>query len=390
MNTDQNSKKVILTSLFLKLHNDNMTGVVTVKDSQKAIKIYLQGGHVVYAEGIDKDSQLLKEIAAKKRLDQAQLNELKTIKEKDPHSLGETLIQRKLISKQVWDKFLELKIKNILAAAFKMETADLGFSESELKITRINYLDYNIVQLLLDTIRGIKDLELFKKHIQGDNAVFSLSEDPDGLKGNLPLSPSEQAVFSIIDGQKTVGEIITDTGIEKGDVLKILYLLLCFDLIEAMTEESKKEEGGDQYFEIINLYLDLLRIIETNFQKEVGREFENIFNTCKGELPAQSKEIFQSLSLSSDLQKDVIGDIVSRITKIGTMTEGRLVLLSSFNKLIFLLIMRMKKVLGTGLAEKTLTEMMNILQYVEKYRQDAEMMNYIKGNLEDYLKQIGS
>ena len=58
MNTDQNSKKVIHTSLMLKLHNDNMTGVVTVKDSQKAIRIYLQGGHVVYAEGIDKDSRI--------------------------------------------------------------------------------------------------------------------------------------------------------------------------------------------------------------------------------------------------------------------------------------------------------------------------------------------
>lgn len=390
MSTNQNSQKIILSGLLLKLHNDNMTGVVTVKDSQKAIRIYLKGGHVVYAEGIDKDSQLLKEIATKKRLDQAQLSELTNIKEKNPHALGETLIQRKLISKQVWDKFLELKIKHILATAFKMETADLGFSEAELNIARINYLDYNMVQLLLDTIRGIKDLELFKKHIPGDNTVFTPSEDSEGLKINIPLSPSEQALFFMIDGHKSVGEITTETGMETGDIYKILYLLLCFDLINPITEDSKKEEGIEQYFEIINLYLDLLRIIKIHFQKEVGSEFENIFDTCRGELPTQSKEIFQGLSLSSDLQKDVIGDIVSRITKIGTMTEGRLLLLSSFNKLIFLLIMRMKKVLGIGLAENTLNEMMNILQYVEKYRQDAEMMNYIKGNLEDYLNQIKS
>jgi hypothetical protein len=390
MSADQNSQKVILSGLLLKLHKDNMTGVVTVKDSQKALRIYLKGGHVVYAEGIDKDSQLIKEIATKKKLDQAQLSELKTIKEKDPHSLGETLIQRKLISKQVWDKFLELKIKNILATAFKMETADLGFSAAELNIAPINYLDSNIVQLLLDTIRGIKDLELFKKHIPGDNTVFTPSEDSVGLKINVPLSPSEQSLFSMIDGQKTVEEIKKDMGMEAMDIYKILYLFLCFDLIKPITEDTKKGEDVEQFLEIINLYLDLLRIIETYFKKEVGREFENIFDTCRGELPTQSKEIFQSLNLSSDLQKDVIGDIVNRITKIGTMTEGRLLLLSSFNKLIFLLLMRMKKVLGIGLAESTLNEMMNILQYVEKYRQDAEMMNYIRGNLEDYLNQIKS
>ena len=29
-----------------------------------------------------------------------------------------------------------------------------------------------------------------------------------------------------------------------------------------------------------------------------------------------------------------------------------------------------------------------MLGYVEKYRQDAEMMNYVRGNLEDYMKKI--
>ena len=50
--------------------------------------------------------------------------------------------------------------------------------------------------------------------------------------------------------------------------------------------------------------------------------------------------------------------------------------------------MRMKRVLGIGLAEKTIQEMRSILDYVEKYRQDTEMMNYIKGNLQDYLRRI--
>jgi len=64
-----------LSSLLLKLHHKNMTGVVTVKGEQRAIEIYMKSGHVVYAEGIDRENQLLKEIAAKKRLDQTQLDQ---------------------------------------------------------------------------------------------------------------------------------------------------------------------------------------------------------------------------------------------------------------------------------------------------------------------------
>ena len=50
--------------------------------------------------------------------------------------------------------------------------------------------------------------------------------------------------------------------------------------------------------------------------------------------------------------------------------------------------MQMKKVMGVNMTEKTILEMMNIMSYVEKYRQDTELMNYIKENLEDYLRQI--
>jgi len=41
-----------------------------------------------------------------------------------------------------------------------------------------------------------------------------------------------------------------------------------------------------------------------------------------------------------------------------------------------------------SMTEKTIREMMNILDYVEKYKKDADTMNYVKGNLKDYLQQV--
>ena len=367
-----------------------MTGVVTVKDNRRAIKIYLKNGHVVYADGIDKDSQLIKEIATKRKLGQDQINELKNIKEKDPHSFGKALIDRKFISQAIWVKFLEIKVKQVLAIAFQMDDADLGFSESELDIPPINFLDYNIFQLLLDTIRGMKNLEHFKKHLSGDNAVYIVSADAEELKANIPLSPSEQDIFSKINGKQTVGEIVTATGPDQGSVYKIMYLLLCFGLIDRMSEQGGEAGSGIDYIEIFHLYFDLLKIIEANFQREIGKQFETVFNECKDELTGQSKELFGELSLSKDDQEGFIEEISGRLSGQSTTTESKLSLQSSFNKLAFLLIMRMKKVLGVGLTEKTLKEMMEILEYVEKYREDTEMMSYVRENLQDFLRQIKS
>ncbi|MBN2124309.1 MAG: DUF4388 domain-containing protein [Deltaproteobacteria bacterium] len=390
MDARRNSERVMLPTLLLKLHHDEMTGVVTVKDDRRALRIYLNRGHVVYADGVDKDTQLLQEIGAKRKLDEGLMEELKDVKDKDPQSLGRVLIERKLISQSVWGRFLEIKVKSVLNAALVMDSADLGFSKTDLRIPPINFIDCNMVQLLLDSIRGIRNMETLKRLIPEDGIVFAHAPQAEELKAGFPLSPSEHSILSVIDGHRTVEEIAETTGMDRENIYRLLYLLLSLGLIEKASGGRNKGGGEPDYSEIINLYLDLLHILETNFRKEVGKEFENLFRKCKSELTGQSKDLFHDLDLTKEIQKQISDEISRRFASQGASAEGRLSLLSSFNKLIYTLIMKMKKVLGKGLAEKTLVEMMSILEYVEKYREDAETMNYVRGNLKDYLQQIKS
>lgn len=390
MDANPNNKELFLANLLLKLHHDEMTGVVTVKDNRRALRVYLQRGHIVCAEGIDKETPLLREIGTKRNLSEAQVQELQSIREKDPQSLGRVLVEKKIITQAVWSKFLELKVKSVLAAAFDMDHAEVGFSKANLDIPPINFIDCNILQLLLDTLRGIEGLERLKARIPGDSTAFALSPESESLKAAIPLSPLEQRVLSMVDGQRTVQQIMKTAGLDPLSVYKNLYLLITFGLIRVVRQKGKEEAAGADYVEIINLYLDLLGIIETHYRKEVGKEFENVLKKCKEELTGQSKELFQDVALFKDNQGPAREEISRRFASQGKAAEGRLMLLSSFNKLLFLLVLRMKKLLGLGLAEKTLNEMMNILGYVEKYRQDTEVMNYVKGNLKDYLRQLKS
>lgn len=390
MDASPNSKELFLAKVLLKLHHDEMTGVVTVKDNRRALRIHLQRGHIVCAEGIDKETPLLKEIGTKRKLAEAQMEELRGIRERDPQSLGRVLLEKKIITRGVWTKFLELKVKAVLAAAFEMENAEVGFSKVDLNIPPLNFIDYNILQLLLDTLRGIEGLERLKARIPGDDTAFALSSESESLKSAIPLSPLEQRVLSMVDGQRTVQNMVKTSGLDQPSVYRNLYLLICFGLIRVVHQKGKEEEGAADYTEIINLYLDLLGIIEAHYRKEVGKEFESVFKKCREELTGQSKELFQDVAMFKENQDLAREEISRRFASQSKAAEGRLVLLSSFNKLLFLLVMRMKKLLGLGLAEKTLNEMMSILGYVEKYRQDTEVMNYVKGNLKDYLRQLKS
>lgn len=69
MTANAHLRTVSPANLLLKLHHDQTTGVRTVKDGRSTIRIYLQGGHMVYADGIDKEAELLRKIEAKRPLD---------------------------------------------------------------------------------------------------------------------------------------------------------------------------------------------------------------------------------------------------------------------------------------------------------------------------------
>ena len=385
MKASPHSKTVSLANLLLKLHHELTTGVVTVKDDRRAIRVYLKSGHVVYADGIDKEAQLLKEIAAKKRLAPSKLQEFNTIKEKDPHSFGKALTREKIISQAVWEKFLNLKVKHILSAAVKMENPDLGFSSAELRIPPENYVDLNTAQLLLDTIRGTKE----PRDFWDEEVRFTPSPGAGDVVEHIPLNLSEQTVYSLIDGRKTMDDIASETELDKTGVHRILFLLLSLGLIVSAPKGSRGEDDVD-YEEMVNLYLDLLTILDRNLRKEVGNEMDNILSKSLDKLSAQSKTLIGELSLARDARESTVRDIADRLASQGSSAEWRLLLQSSFNKLVFLLILRMKEVLGVRLTETTINEMMSILEYVEKYRQDTEMMNYMRGNLKDYLQQVKS
>lgn len=363
--------------------------MVTFKNDRFHIKIYLDRGLLVDVEGIDRETKLIREIAKRKDLDPTQVSELEKMKERNPLSLGQTLINLGLLSESGWDKFLVFRARYHLARALMMEEVVPEFAETSTPITTQDPVNRNFIELLMDTIRDIKDKRFFQKFVSGPEAVFQKTEEGENLEDWITLTSSEQVALSVADGRRTLTDISSSTGLTFEDLYQSYYLLLFLNLVYPV-EEKDKANAGTEYSEFSKLYIDFIKIIATYFQKEVGREFEKIFMQCTKELIGKGDRFFQDMDSSDEPYEEFLGRIFDRFSSLMNSGESPLVVFTSLNKLIYLLIMRMKKALGTGITENALNEMLKMLTYVEKYSHDQGMMNYIRGNLEDYAHQVGS
>lgn len=376
-------------SFLNELYRGQKTGVLIVDNGSHEIKVYLDQGVLLLTEGPDRDTALLKKIAAKKRLEQNQLNELIKIRERDPSSLGKLLIERHLISPDLWNKFLLLRARYHLTAMFNMEKAHVRFEEIKVDISLYNSLNCHFKELLIETIRDIKDNIFVKRFVPGPEACFekkSIQEDADTLSF---LNNAEKTIFSAIDGKKTAKDISIYVGLDYPQVCNILCLFLLLEFVAPVQDKGKAQDSLN-YEEIIIVYLDFFKILEVRFQREIGQEFNAVLNQCIQELTDQNVTLFQGIDLCKAPSKEISDEINDRFLTIISKGASQLALPTSFNKLLYLLIMRMKKILGISITENTINEMLTMINYVKKYRQDASMMRYIKGNLEDYLDQIKS
>jgi hypothetical protein len=389
MGLDINLQNKEYFRFFDVVYNDKKNGVVIVNNDSHEIKIYIKDGMLLVTEGPDSDMALLKAVVAKKGLTDSEFSELIKIREEAPDSLGELLIGKHLVSPNFWNKFLFLKAKYHLEVMFRMQNARFIFEEIEPDVPRHNTLNYNLKELLIETIRNIKDDLFIKKLIPGGLARFEkkmIQEDNDTYDF---LNDTEKTILSAIDGKKTAKEITLHVGLDYPQVRHVLSLFFLLGFVSSAQGKSRSEENI-KYEEIINVYLDIFKILESNFNREIGQEFVAVLDQCVKELTDQNVFLFQGIDLCKAPSKEISDEINHRFLKLIKNGASYLVLFTSFNKLIYLLLMRMKKVLGTSITEKTIHEMLNMINYIKKYRRDEFIMRYIEGNLQDYLMQFTS
>lgn len=93
-------------------------------------------------------------------------------------------------------------------------------------------LAVNTQSLLMDGIRRIDELSLFKNRIPGPNAYLRRKDPPRPVT----LRPTEHALLAAVDGRRSVAQIATAAHLSEFDAMKILYHLAEAGYVEALAE----------------------------------------------------------------------------------------------------------------------------------------------------------
>jgi hypothetical protein len=249
-----------LADIFQLIGLQRKTGVLTLRSKEDTVTVTFLDGKVVGADSLDRrlENRLGSVLIRTGYLSQDQLNRALEIQKETLQRLGFILTHYGIISAESLREAIQLQITQIVFRLFRWHDGDYHFSqETTIEYDRDNVTPISAESILMEGARMIDEWPIIEKRIRSYDMVFRKkltdqeilvvgADDADEIdfdgtaarrrKGSLAdtirITQEEKAIYAMVDGTVTVGEIVEVSRLPEFDTNKALYELLTRDLIE--------------------------------------------------------------------------------------------------------------------------------------------------------------
>ena len=307
-------------------------------------------------------------------------------KEQRRKKIGAVVVEQGYISKEGLKKIIHQQVKEVLYSVFLWETGEFEYRDTPINVEGKLSTRLNTMAIVLDASRRIDEWSILRKQLTNENLVFKLAErrmDKDEIK----LNKNEWRILSLIDGNRTIGEVVSESGYDEFAAYKILYSLMLSGLIEKSKEARGKKAGGMLYTDVISVYYDIFQGIQKDLKAELGQKAFSIFDECRNALIPKQEKLLQNFDLTQDVESNIryFSDAMKAFKD---PEKGRVFLVDCLSTLLQLVLQKEVDLLGIQMTNKTLEEINQILSYVREYQEESSETMKVVYEIETIIEKV--
>jgi hypothetical protein len=210
------------------VHQSRLSGVLTVSAEGVERSVAFQDGEVRSAQS-SAPGERIGEVAV--RLGFATEAQVAQATAAD-RPIGKALVDRGVLSANDLWKCLHEQVTAVFHAILLSPSGTFFLLDEDPGERHGTPLAVNTQSLLMDGIRRIDELSLFKARIPGASAFLRRKDPPRPVT----LRPTENSLLALVDGRRTVAEIATAAHLSEFDATKVLYHLAEAGYVEAVAD----------------------------------------------------------------------------------------------------------------------------------------------------------
>lgn len=237
-----NVKDISLAEMLVYLNRKRKTGTLTFKISAFTKKIFLNQGDAIFASSTYEDDRLGEMLLKAGKITVEQYDESVRLLKSSKKRQGAILIELGYLTPKDLFWGVKYQVKTIIHSLFLLENAEYEFKEGDLLKDEVITLKMSMGNLIYEGIKKIENWIIVKNKMPGTDAVFKLSDDPRRIYQDIEMTDHDKKIISLIDGKRTIKEIVDSSWMGPFEALKMLYVLWLIGMIEQISITAAEVE----------------------------------------------------------------------------------------------------------------------------------------------------
>ena len=363
---------VPLLGLLYTLFSFAQTGVAAVVSNAAQKEILFKEGWIVSARTNQSEERLGNFIQQRDLLASFNLEEVAAQAKESKEKLGAFLVKGGLLSDKELLELLDFQAKEILSELFSWKEGEFDFEKQEVKEEDV-VVSYTPLDIALFAARRGLSFANFRRMIPKNEIVFYIPPniERDKTKVIEDLDANEWFIFSLIDGNRNVDDLIKFSGDNEISVINILYRLLLMGMIKKSQYRGTYDNIRHREITMfVRTFLEVFRLVLGELEKELGVRAKGVTNNVMEQLAGDYGKLFSGVTMYNNLSLDE-KRILKNISYYYFDPSDNAIFIDGFYTLLRNILQEMVAILGLPLTKRVVADIAKIRHDIYRFYTDS-------------------
>jgi hypothetical protein len=200
------------------------TGTLLVRDERVSKKIHFLAGLIIGSSSTDPGDYLGQVLLSEGLISEDQLREAMELQARTKIMLGRLLVQKGCVSEERVAAVLRHKAEETIYSLFLWNDGTFEFHEGELPPADQVRIKVQVEEVLLEGIRRYDTSRKIRELLPDNDLVLAKTSVP--LPADIAAKAFPNRIYSLVDGRRTVDDIILEAHSSEFNVCQVLYILV--------------------------------------------------------------------------------------------------------------------------------------------------------------------
>lgn len=263
-----------LPAVLRALQHSQATGILTVSRNDQTKLIYVKNGDMVFASSQYEDDRLGSLLLKEGRISYVQYETSVRLLKETKKRQGAILVEQGFLTPKELFQAVTTQVKEIILSLFAWLDGEYRFQEQKLPADEVIPLRMSSGALIYEGIRRIHDFARLSKLLPPFDTALGMGIEPRDLFQAIDVTPTERELLLMINGARTVRDLVCSSPLPTLHTLQMLYFLLAIGIVRAKSSEEMDDhtEDSQKRFQLeLEAFITEAIAGETEEDEETGR-----------------------------------------------------------------------------------------------------------------------